>query len=121
MRTQGDRPSGPPEADFIVANTSHISLNLNMWDDHRCQILYFVIEYKLHTVDTWTTGKEERLEIAQNTNFTDKLSVSLSVTNDLLPQPRYSIRGLMSDTLYDLKVTAHNHAGSTSLRYNLLD
>ena len=39
----------------------------------------------------------------------------ISVTNDLLPQPRYSIRGLMSDTVYDLKITAHNHAGSTSL------
>ena len=38
-----------------------------------------------------------------------------AVTNDLLPQPRYSIRGLMSDTVYDLKITAHNHAGSTSL------
>ncbi len=39
------------------------------------------------------------------------------VTNDLLPQKRYSIRGLLPETGYDLKVTAHNHAGSTSIGY----
>ncbi len=100
VRTLGDRPSGPPDAEFVSANTSFVSLSLEKWDDHMCEILYFVIEYKLSTADTWTT-----------------------VTNDLLPQPRYSIRGLMSDTVYDLKITAHNHAGSTSLRqakYNSL-
>ena len=37
--------------------------------------------------------------------------------NDLQPQARYSIRGLTPNTEYDLKVTAHNHAGSTTIRY----
>ena len=39
------------------------------------------------------------------------------MTNDLQPQARYSIRGLTPNTEYDLKVTAHNHAGSTTIRY----
>ena len=30
---------------------------------------------------------------------------------------RYSIRGLVPNTNYELKVTAHNHAGSTTLRF----
>ena len=40
------------------------------------------------------------------------------MTNDLQPQARYSIRGLTPNTEYDLKVTAHNHAGSTTIRYS---
>ena len=66
---------------------------LDQWDDHNCEILYFVIEYKMASADNWIT-----------------------VTNDLQPQARYSIRGLAPNTDYELKVTAHNHAGSTSMR-----
>ena len=66
---------------------------LDQWDDHNCEILYFVIEYKMASADNWIT-----------------------VTNDLQPQARYSIRGLAPHTDYELKVTAHNHAGSTSMR-----
>jgi len=94
-RTLGSRPTGPNEADlFVQSNTTYLSLKLDTWSDHRCEILYFVVEYKLAAVDTWST-----------------------VTNDLQPQARYSIRGLTPNTEYDLKVTAHNHAGSTTIRY----
>lgn len=41
----------------------------------------------------------------------------ISVTNNLQVQDVYSIRGLTEGTTYDLKVTAHNHAGSTSQLY----
>ena len=58
------------------------------------EILYFVVEYKLASSDSWTT-----------------------VTNELQPQARYSIRGLQPNTHYELKVTAHNHAGSTTIKY----
>ena len=44
-------------------------------------------------------------------------SISFSVTNNLQVQDVYSIRGLSEGTTYDLKVTAHNHAGSTSQLY----
>ena len=93
-RTLGNRPTAPGDAyEFIVANTTFLSLRLDQWDDHNCEILYYVIEYKMALVDNWIT-----------------------VTNDLQPQARYSIRGLAPDTDYELKVTAHNHAGSTSMR-----
>ena len=97
-RTLGNRPTAPTASyDFILANTTFLSLKLDQWDDHNCEILYFVIEYKMASADHWIT-----------------------VTNDLQPQARYSLRGLAPDTDYQLKVTAHNHAGSTSMRYNLL-
>ena len=41
----------------------------------------------------------------------------LAVTNNLQLQDVYSIRGLSPGTSYDLKVTAHNHAGSSSSLY----
>ena len=91
VRTQGARPSAPEQTDFLEANTTFVTVKPLAWDEHRCQILYFVIEYKLASAESWTT-----------------------VTNDLLPQPRYSIRGLIPDTKYHLKITAHNHAGSSS-------
>ena len=94
VRTQGQRPSGPPQNDFLVSNSSFVTLKLDAWMDHRCPIEYYVVEYKLHHEDTYNL-----------------------VTNSLQPQPRYSIRGLMADTKYDVKVTAHNQAGSTSNTY----
>jgi hypothetical protein len=39
------------------------------------------------------------------------------VTNNLELQDVYSVRGLTPATAYELKVTAHNHAGSTSSIY----
>lgn len=56
--------------------------------------------------------------LLEQDNKTDKwyCALSPSVTNDLLPQSRYSIRGLAADTEYHLKITAHNQAGSTSSR-----
>lgn len=93
VRTQGSRPTGPTQEAFVVSNTTYFTLKLDAWKEHQCQILYFVIEYKRQTADTWTT-----------------------VTNDLLPQPRYSIRGLIPHVKYHVKVTAHNHAGSTAMQ-----
>ena len=39
------------------------------------------------------------------------------MTNNLELQDLYSVRGLSPATAYDLKVTAHNHAGSTTSLY----
>ena len=59
-RTLGSRPTGPNEADlFVEANTTYLSLKLDTWSDHRCEILYFVVEYKLTVVDTWSTGMSQ--------------------------------------------------------------
>ena len=89
-------PKMQKTAKILNRKYNHLILyfsRLDQWDDHNCEILYFVIEYKMASADNWIT-----------------------VTNDLQPQARYSIRGLAPHTDYELKVTAHNHAGSTSMR-----
>ncbi len=67
--------------------------------------------------NTATTSHNHAPPVLQLLLFIINLSVPLLVTNDLLPQSRYSIRGLSPGTAYDLKVTAHNHAGSTAIGY----
>ena len=63
----GNRPTGPTDTDkFVYANTTYLSLRLDAWDDHKCEILYFVVEYKLESSDSWTTGKEFNHKSNQN-------------------------------------------------------
>ncbi len=115
-RTLGNRPSAPnSQYDFVTANTTFLSLRLDQWDDHNCEILYFVIEYKPSYAHDWITGKIKTYLMAVHLVSTLML-FNVSVTNDLQPQSRYSIRSLHPSTEYDLKVTAHNHAGSATMR-----
>lgn len=115
VRTQGSRPSAPKEEDFLIANATFILLKLDQWTDNNCHILYFVVEYRLHDSDTWTTGMVEFVERHVLRKPIDwQFSPLPIVINDLPPQAKYSIRGLLANTKYQLKITAHNHAGSTS-------
>ena len=75
VRTRGDRPTAPStEGDagedaetavavgsFLRANTTFVSMALDRWDDHGCQILYFVVEYRLSDEENWITGSERDL------------------------------------------------------------
>eukprot|EP00090_Calanus_glacialis_P038689 TRINITY_DN6743_c0_g1_i1.p1 TRINITY_DN6743_c0_g1~~TRINITY_DN6743_c0_g1_i1.p1 ORF type:complete len:1180 (-),score=156.79 TRINITY_DN6743_c0_g1_i1:583-4122(-) len=90
----GEKPAPPLQSSFIIVNSTLAILLLEKWQQASCSILYFVIEYKLNSDNPWTI-----------------------VTNNLQVQDVYSIRGLSEGTTYDLKVTAHNHAGSTSQLY----
>jgi hypothetical protein len=57
---------------------------------------------------------------AKQCNLVAELTVFFgffAVTNNLQLQDLYSVRGLTPATAYDLKVTAHNHAGSTTSLY----
>merc|ERR1719438_190201 len=92
--TVGDKPLAPDTETFIIANSSLAILRLDTWQQMSCPILYFVIEYKLSKDNHWTI-----------------------VTNNLQLQDVYSIRGLNHGTTYDLKVTARNHAGSSTQLY----
>ena len=81
-KTLGRSPTAAsPEDDshnpFIVANTTFATLRLELWSDGGCEIMYFTVEYKLgYSHSTWIT-----------------------VSNDLPPQPRYSVRDLHPDTV----------------------
>jgi hypothetical protein len=66
----GSRPTGPTESeDFIVANTTFLSLRLDLWRDNRCDILYFVVEYKHDSSDVWTTGESRSFDYYKRKKF----------------------------------------------------
>ncbi|EDW39513.1 GL16685 [Drosophila persimilis] len=91
VKTKGDKPSAPPTQSFIRLNTTSITLDLSSWQDGGCPILYFSIEFKLHESSTeW-----------------------IIVSNKIETNARYNIGDLDPGTAYNLRMTAHNNAGST--------
>lgn len=90
----GQAPGVPLPPHLIFPNSSSVLLRLNTWPDNGCPILYFVLQYRAISDDgddQWTL-----------------------VSNALKPQRRFSISSLKPSTLYQLKMEAHNVAGSTS-------
>ncbi|GAB6033412.1 Down syndrome cell adhesion molecule-like protein 1 [Chamberlinius hualienensis] len=94
-KTKGAVPEGPPKFKLVITNTTFISLRLETWSDGGCAILHFVVEYKLNSAATWKL-------VANNVHP----SQSLFIIPDLTPA-----------TWYNLRVTAHNSAGSTHVDY----
>ncbi|SPP85596.1 blast:Down syndrome cell adhesion molecule-like protein Dscam2 [Drosophila guanche] len=91
VKTKGDKPIAPTTQNFIRLNTTSITLDLSSWEDGGCPILYFSIEFKLHESSTeW-----------------------IIVSNKVETNARYNIGDLDPGTAYNLRVTAHNNAGST--------
>ncbi|CRL00266.1 CLUMA_CG013539, isoform A [Clunio marinus] len=94
VKTQGQAPGIPIPQQLIFPNSSSVLLRLNAWPDNGCPILYFVLQYRIISddgEDQWTL-----------------------VSNALKPQRRFTISSLKPSTLYQLKIEAHNVAGSTT-------
>lgn len=90
----GQAPGVPLPLQLISPNSTTVLLRLNTWPDNGCPILYFVLQYRAISDDSddqWTL-----------------------VSNALKPQRRFSISSLKPSTLYQLKMEAHNVAGSTT-------
>ena len=94
--TGGLAPGPPPVKDLLLPNTTWIILNLTSWDDGGCLISSFVIEYQLEEdMDDWYL-----------------VSNNVKQGTELFP-----IYDLQPGTSYNLKMTAHNSAGSSSETY----
>lgn len=90
-------PIAPHKDSFILANSTYFLVNLRSWEDGGCGIKSFVVRYKrLHTSD-W------------------KMAAS-SVSQQ---QEKVTIRDLSPGTWYNIRVTAHNVAGSTVAEYEV--
>ncbi|XP_065091075.1 cell adhesion molecule Dscam2 isoform X7 [Ochlerotatus camptorhynchus] len=100
LRTQGQAPGIPTAAVLIAPNSTSVVLRLNAWPDNGCPILYFVVQYR---------------SVANNLDDEWHLA-----SNALKMQRRYTVAGLLPSTLYQLKIEAHNVAGSTSAEYNFV-
>uniref|UniRef100_T1JAD1 Down syndrome cell adhesion molecule-like protein Dscam2 n=1 Tax=Strigamia maritima TaxID=126957 RepID=T1JAD1_STRMM len=96
FKTKGSAPSSPSKEQFIYPDSEYVALNLNTWNDGGCSILYFIVEYKPKTVADW-----------------------ILVSNNVKPQrDTFLIPDLEPRVSYNLRVTAHNSAGSQTQVYD---
>ena len=57
----GEKPAPPLQSPFIIVNSRIAIILLEKWQQASCSILYFVIEYKLNSDNTWTIGNHPYL------------------------------------------------------------
>ncbi|XP_022215405.2 Down syndrome cell adhesion molecule-like protein Dscam2 isoform X3 [Drosophila obscura] len=94
--TKGNPPVQPKHSQMITNNSTSVTCWLDSWGDGGCGILYFMIESRIYGRSTWNV-----------------------VSNHIPPTERiYTVSELTPGTKYQLKVTAHNNAGSTTAVYN---
>jgi Down syndrome cell adhesion molecule-like protein 1 len=96
----GQAPGLPVPQKIVFPNITSVMLWLNEWPDNGCPILYFVLQYRALSDDgddQWTL-----------------------VSNAMKPQRRFSVSGLKPSTFYQLKMEAHNVAGSTTADFTFV-
>uniref|UniRef100_A0A1B0GF88 Down syndrome cell adhesion molecule-like protein Dscam2 n=1 Tax=Glossina morsitans morsitans TaxID=37546 RepID=A0A1B0GF88_GLOMM len=94
--TKGNPPVQPKHSQMITNNSTSVTCWLDSWGDGGCGILYFMIESRIYGRSAWNV-----------------------VSNHIPPTERiYTVSDLVPGTKYQLKVTAHNNAGSTTAIYN---
>lgn len=86
---------------LITPNSTSVVLHLQAWPHSGCNIQYFTVQYRPLSTDSdrdrWTL-----------------------VSNALKPHRRFIISNLQPSTLYQLKVEAHNSAGSTTADFSFV-
>uniref|UniRef100_A0A6B2E762 Putative down syndrome cell adhesion molecule 2 isoform r n=1 Tax=Phlebotomus kandelakii TaxID=1109342 RepID=A0A6B2E762_9DIPT len=100
VRTQGQLPGVPATSALLAPNSTSVLLRLHAWPDNGCPILYFVLQYR-------------SLSDADDNKW-------ILVSNALKPQRKFTITGLTPSTLYQLKMEAHNVAGSSDADLNFV-
>lgn len=97
VRTQGQAPGIPPAAAFVSPNSTTLVLRLHVWPDNGCPIKYFVIQYRPMNEFHWTL-----------------------VSNNVKMQRRFVVTNLAPSSVYQLKVEAHNVAGSNQAEFTFV-
>ncbi|XP_070166191.1 dscam family member AbsCAM isoform X4 [Polyergus mexicanus] len=97
VRTQGQAPGIPPSAAFVSPNSTTLVLRLHIWPDNGCPIKYFVIQYRPINEFHWTL-----------------------VSNNVKMQRRFVVTNLTPSSVYQLKVEAHNVAGSNQAEFTFV-
>ncbi|XP_050693558.1 cell adhesion molecule Dscam2-like isoform X6 [Eriocheir sinensis] len=93
-RTKGKKPEVPEVHRFVEVSSSSITLHLNAWQDGGCPMNYFVVEYKPRHQSEW-----------------------IMASNQVKPKGNYAIMELTPATWYNLRISAHNNAGSSVAEY----
>lgn len=97
VRTQGQAPGIPPAAAFLNPNSTTLVLRLHVWPDNGCPIKYFVVQYRPINEFHWTL-----------------------VSNSVKMQRRFVVTNLTPSSVYQLKVEAHNVAGSNQAEFTFV-
>lgn len=97
VRTQGQPPGIPPAATFLAPNSTTLALRLHAWPDNGCPIDDFVIQYRPINEFHWTL-----------------------VSNSVKMARRFVVTNLAPSTVYQLKVEAHNVAGSNHAEFTFI-
>ncbi|PSN53675.1 Down syndrome cell adhesion molecule-like protein Dscam2 [Blattella germanica] len=99
VRTRGRIPTIPPPGDLLIVNSTAVSLRLDMWPDSGCPMLYYVVEYMPY----------------KGTNSAQQDWIV--VANNIPPGKVFNVVELHPGTQYNLRITAHNAAGSNVANY----
>lgn len=83
----------PIPLQLITPNSTSVSLRLQEWPDNGCPIQFFTVQYR-----QLSDSERDRWVL---------------VSNALKPHRKFIISNLKPSTLYQLKIEAHNSAGST--------
>ncbi|XP_066598053.1 cell adhesion molecule Dscam2-like isoform X1 [Prorops nasuta] len=96
--TEGSKPEESPSSGdkFITVNVSWITLHLGTWNDGGCPITYFELEYRKSGESIWTL-----------------------VSNNIEVQRTYTLSELQPGSTYDIRIRAHNNAGSSVAEYKI--
>ncbi|PSN52800.1 Down syndrome cell adhesion molecule-like protein Dscam2 [Blattella germanica] len=97
VKTQGLAPGVPEAQTLLSPNSTSVLLRLHVWPDNGCPLTYFVVQYRPISKHHWTL-----------------------VSNALKPQRRFIISGLAPASVYQLKIEAHNIAGSSTAEYTFV-
>lgn len=100
VRTQGQAPGIPLPSALIAPNSTSALIRLQNWPDNGCPVMYFVLQYRP------ISEKSENDWIL--------------VSNALKPQRRFIISGLIASTVYQLRMEAHNVAGSSNADFTFV-
>nr|CAD7393491.1 unnamed protein product [Timema cristinae] len=95
--TKGGAPKVPVQDDFLVVNSTSVTLILEAWPSNGCPLLYFVVEYRPRGQSEWT--------LVSNNVQQEEL-----VIPDLAPANWYAVR-----------VSAHNDAGSSQQEFFMVE
>ncbi|XP_039950916.1 Down syndrome cell adhesion molecule-like protein Dscam2 isoform X9 [Bactrocera tryoni] len=94
-KTKGNKPIAPHKQSLIRSNITSALLELSSWQDGGCPVQYFSIEFRRYGISSdW-----------------------IIVSSRIETHTRYTIGDLEPGTAYNLRVAAHNNAGSTIKEY----
>ncbi|KAJ9576974.1 hypothetical protein L9F63_006411 [Diploptera punctata] len=94
--TKGGVPLIPSSNELFTANATSLHLQLSSWPDGGCLIVYFVVEYRS------LSGSNQNWMLVDNN----------------APAEQLTIRDLQPASWYQLRLIAHNDAGSTRSLFN---